>query len=110
MKQTIIAAAMASLFMASACSPKIEDANTGDFNYHVDRFADIEVLRYKVPDFDSLSLQQKKLVYFLTEAAIWGRDILWDQNNVNNLAIRSLLEGVYTNFNGDKNSDDYKAF
>lgn len=101
---------MASLFMASACSHKAEEASADDFNYHVDRFADIEVLRYKVPDFDSLSLQQKKLVYYLTEAALWGRDILWDQNNVNNLAIRSLLEGVYTNYNGDKNSEDYKAF
>lgn len=101
---------MASLFMASACSHKAEEASADDFNYHVDRFADIEVLRYKVPDFDSLSLQQKKLVYYLTEAALWGRDILWDQNNVNNLAIRSLLEGVYTNYNGDKNSGDYKAF
>ena len=56
-----------------------------EFNYNVDRFADIEVLRYKVPEFENLSLQQKKLIYFLTEAAILGRDILTDQNCKYNL-------------------------
>ncbi|WP_290392964.1 hypothetical protein, partial [uncultured Muribaculum sp.] len=54
--------------------------DSSDFDYVVDRFADIEVLRYKVPDFENLSLQQKLLIYHLTEAAIAGRDILWDQN------------------------------
>lgn len=100
---------MASLFMASACSHKAEEANVDDFNYHVDRFADIEVLRYKVPDFDSLSLQQKNSCIILPKL-LCGAVISFGTNNVNNLAIRSLLEGVYTNFNGDKNSDDYKAF
>lgn len=80
------------------------------FDYNVDRFADIEVLRYKVPDFESLSLDQKRLVYYLTEAAIWGRDILWDQNYKHNLAIRDLIEGVYTNYKGDRNSAEFKAF
>ncbi len=80
------------------------------FDYNVDRFADIEVLRYKVPDFESLSLDQKRLVYYLTEAAIWGRDILWDQNYKHNLAIRDLIESVYTNYKGDRNSAEFKAF
>lgn len=80
-----------------------------DFNYVVDRFADIEVLRYKVPDFESLSLNQKKLVYYLTEAALLGRDILWDQNGKYNLPIRSMLESVYLNYDGDKNSAEYKG-
>ncbi len=81
-----------------------------DFDYVVDRFADIEVLRYKVPDFDSLSLNQKQLVYHLTQAALVGRDILWDQNGRYNLAIRDLLEAVYTNYDGNRNSDEFKAF
>lgn len=81
-----------------------------EFNYNVDRFADIEVLRYKVPEFENLSLQQKKLIYFLTEAAILGRDILTDQNCKYNLEIRTLLENIYNNYNGDRESADFKAF
>jgi dipeptidyl-peptidase-3 len=81
-----------------------------DFNYNVDSFADIEVLRYKVPGFENLSLNQKKLVYYLTEAAIYGRDILWDQNCEVNLELRQVLEKIYVNYKGDKTSSDYKAF
>ncbi len=99
----------ASAIMLTSCN-KGGKAENEEFDYTVDRFADIEVLRYKVPDFDSLSLDQKRLVYYLTEAALWGRDILWDQNNEYNLKIRQMLEGVYTNYSGDRNSADYKAF
>lgn len=81
-----------------------------NFNYHVDRFADIEVLRYEVPEFDRLSLNQKKMVYYLSQAAQYGRDILWDQNGKYNLQIRKLLENIYTNYKGDKNSKEFKAF
>lgn len=80
------------------------------FDYTVDRFADIEVLRYKVPGFENLSLDQKCLIYYLTEAALWGRDILWDQNYKDNLAIRRLLENVYVNFDGDRTMPDFKNF
>ncbi len=76
----------------------------------MDRFADIEVLRYEVPGFEQLSLQQKTLVYYLTEAALWGRDILWDQNCKYNLAIRKVCEAVYQNYKGDKNDGQWKAF
>ena len=65
-----------------------------NFNYHVDRFADIEVLRYVVPGFNTLSPKQKKLIYFLTEAALSGRDILWDQNGKYNLPVRQLCESI----------------
>ena len=65
------------------------------FVYNVDKFYDLEILRYDVPEFDSLSLQQKQLVYCLSEAALWGRDILFDQNCAYNLRIRSLCEAVY---------------
>lgn len=85
-------------------------AQEQEFNYVVDRFADIEVLRYKVPEFENLSLQQKKLIYYLSEAAIVGRDILTDQNCKYNLEIRTLLENIYQNYNGDKESNDFKAF
>lgn len=81
-----------------------------DFNYLADRFADIEVLRYEVPGFNDLSLNQKKLVYYLTEAALMGRDILWDQNNKYNLELRQLLENIYTSYSGDKNGKEFKAF
>ncbi len=85
-------------------------AQEAPFDYTVDRFADIEVLRYKVPDFESLSLDQKRLVYYLTEAALWGRDILWDQNYKHNLAIRSMLEKVYAAYDGDREDAMFKAF
>ena len=81
-----------------------------EIDYTVDRFADIEVLRYTVPDFDSLSINQKRLIYYLTEAALTGRDIIWDQNCAANLPIRDLIESVYQNYNGDKNDANFKAF
>lgn len=81
-----------------------------NFDYHVDRFADIEVLRYEVPEFDRLSLDQKKMVYYLSQAAQAGRDIIWDQNGRYNLQIRKLLENILTNYKGDRNSADFKAF
>ncbi|MCM1021503.1 MAG: dipeptidyl peptidase 3 [Muribaculum sp.] len=90
----------------TSCTSKQPD----EFDYIVDDFADIQVLRYKVPDFDSLSLQQKQLIYHLTEAALSGRDILWDQNCKYNLPIRNLLEAVYQNYNGSKTDTDFMAF
>jgi len=109
MKKLLIAAAMASMLAAPSCK-KAENTQPQEFNYVADRFADIEVLRYKVPDFENLTLNQKKLVYFLTAAALWGRDILWDQNNSNNLPMRRMLEAVYTNYQGDRNTPEFKAF
>ena len=102
-------AAVGSLIMCMA-APSVMAASKSDFNYVVDRFADIEVLRYKVPGFEDLSLNQKKLIYYLTEAAINGRDILWDQNCKYNLLLRKLLEGVYVNYSGDRNDTQFKAF
>ncbi|MGM9821764.1 MAG: dihydrofolate reductase [Muribaculaceae bacterium] len=76
----------------------------------VDRFADIEVMRYAVPGFDELTPDQKKLIYYLSEAALAGRDILWDQNGKYNLQLRRLLEDVYSKYTGERNSADFKAF
>lgn len=94
--------------LIGACSPK--EAAEENKSWSVDRFADIEVLRYEVPCFEQLSLQQKSLVYYLTEAAQWGRDILWDQNCKYNLGIRFICEQVYLNYNGDKEDAQWKAF
>lgn len=80
------------------------------FDYSVDQFADIKILRYQIPGFDELTLKEKKLVYFLTQAGLAGRDIIWDQNYRHNLTIREALENVYTHFEGDKTSEDWKAF
>lgn len=79
------------------------------FSYAVDRFADIQVIRYKVPGFEDLSLDQKKLVYFLSKAALEGRDILYDQNGKYNLRIRKMLEAVYTQFDGDRSDKEFIA-
>ena len=76
----------------------------------VDRFADVQVLRYDIKDFDQLSLDQKKLVYYLSEAGLSGRDIIYDQNNAFNLEIRRCLESIVANFMGDKETDDWYFF
>ena len=97
---------MASLLILASCATKQEK---DDFDYTVESFADLEILRYKVPGFEELSLKQKELVYYLTEAALQGRDILFDQNGKYNLTIRRMLEAVYTGYKGDKNTPDFKA-
>lgn len=107
MKMKYIAAA--AIMAAAVTTQSAMAKDNSDFNYVVDRFADIEVLRYKVPDFEKLTPRQKALVYYLTEAAIAGRDILWDQNGKYNLPIRQLIENVYTNYSGNKESRQYKA-
>ena len=103
----LISGAVAVIMAGSITFPSMAKDN---FDYHVDRFADIEVLRYKVPDFEKLTPRQKAFVYYLTEAAIYGRDILWDQNNAANLQLRTVLEKIYTDYKGDRNSKDFKAF
>ena len=80
------------------------------FQYNVDKFYDLEILRYDVPEFDSLTLQQKQLVYCLSEAALWGRDILFDQNGRYNLRIRRACEALYLNYPYDKNTEEFAAF
>jgi len=99
------------IISASLSSSPVEakDEVLNTFNYSVDRFADVEILRYKVPGFEDLSLNQKKLVYYLSEAAHVGRDILFDQNCRWNLTVRRAVEAIYQNYSGDKNSADFIA-
>jgi dipeptidyl-peptidase-3 len=81
-----------------------------DFDFNVEQFADIKVLRYQIPGWDNLSLKEQKLVYYLTQAGLSGRDIMWDQNYRHNLKIRRALEQVYANYDGDKTTTDWTAF
>ena len=101
---------LASAMIVSTMALSAQAVVDKNFEYHVDRFADIEVLRYEVPEFKELTPQQRIMIYYLSQAAQSGRDIIWDQNGRYNLQIRKLLENIYSGFSGDKNSDDYKAF
>lgn len=110
---------LASILVLASCTgnKKAETSDTSSqndfdetFEYSVDKFADIEILRYQVPGFNDLSLQQKELIYYLSQAALEGRDILYDQHNKYNLTIRRTLEGIYENYFGDKNTEEFKKF
>lgn len=80
-----------------------------NFNYIVEQFADLQLLRYRVAGFENLSLRQKELIYYLSEAALEGRDILFDQNGKHNLQIRKLLEAVYVFYSGDRNNPEFQG-
>jgi len=83
---------------------------SGDFKYLVDEFADLKIMRYQVPGWDELSLQQKEYVYHLAEAAKYGRDIIWMQNNKYNLEIRKVIENILENYKGDRTCEEFTAF
>jgi dipeptidyl-peptidase-3 len=84
--------------------------NTKAFKWITEQFADAKILRYKVPGFDTLSLKQKELIYYLSQATLSGRDITYDQNYKYNLLIRKTLEAIYTDYQGDRSSNDFKNF
>ncbi len=108
------------LVIACKKDPKIQDQidqqeqeqqiSDEKFEYVVEQFADLRILRYQIPGWDNLTLKEQKLVYYLTQAGLSGRDIMWDQNYRHNLTIRKALEKIYTSYEGDKNSEDWKAF
>lgn len=87
-----------------------QETQPEEFKYVTEQFADLKIIRYKIPGFDKLSLKQKKFVYYLTQAGLSGRDIIYDQNYRHNLTIRTALENVIKNFSGDKSSSDWKQF
>ncbi len=91
-----------------SCSDKA--ARKDEFKYLVDEFADLKIMRYQVPGWDELTLQQKEYVYHLSEAAKYGRDIIWMQNNKYNLEIRKVLENILENYKGDRTSEDFAKF
>lgn len=99
----------------SACSESTPPQETQSpekepFEYLSEQFADLKILRYQIPGFDKLTTEQKTLVYYLTQAGLAGRDIMYDQNYRHNLAIRHALENIVTNYSGDKESEDWKNF
>ena len=103
MRKSIIV--IAALALLCGCQKK-----QTSFQYNVDKFYDLEILRYDVPEFDQLTLQQKSLIYCLSEAALYGRDILFDQNGRYNLRIRRACEALYLNYPYDKNTPEFAAF
>ncbi|MDP4278331.1 MAG: dihydrofolate reductase, partial [Bacteroidota bacterium] len=112
MRRLFIPMLMTALFTGwFSCQQTASAASSGTpINYVVDQFADMQILRYDVPGFDKLTLKQKKLIYYLNEAALQGRDILFDQNDKHNLCIRRTLESIYKNAKVNRNSEDWKQF
>ena len=108
MKKQIMIGVMGTMLLAG-CSSNNQEVKEDAFDYTVEQFADLQLLRYKVHGFEELPLEQKKLVYYLSEAALQGRDILFDQNGKYNLIIRKMLETVYTDYQGDRNEANFKA-
>nr|WP_315151436.1 dihydrofolate reductase [uncultured Flavobacterium sp.] len=99
--------------VSSAQNDKKAEAKSGEnapFDFFVEQFSDIKVLRYQIPGWENLSLKEQELVYYLTQAGSSGRDIMWDQNYKHNLKIRKALENIYQNYKGDKNNADWKNF
>lgn len=96
----------------SACNNSKQPAavSIDDFDYFVEQFDDIRVLKYKLPGFEALSLQQKEYIYYLSQATLAGRDILWDQNFMYNLKIRKTIEAIIGSYSGIKETDEYKNF
>lgn len=111
MKKVIILISLIMSLANTSCKQELKTENSNqDFKFLLEQFADLKIMRYQVPGFDSLSLQQKELVYFLSQAAIAGRDILFDQNYRYNLAVRRTLENIVENYKGDRNSVDFQNF
>ena len=109
MKKFITFSCMAILIASlSSCRKKTEPE--AKFNWVVDRFDDIKVLKYQVPGFDTLILNEKLLIYYLNQAALCGRDIFFDQNGKYNLRIRRTLETIYQHYTGDRQTDEFRQF
>ena len=117
MKSRILCSLLAFALITLSCG---KDKNGGDNAFSkgnsstsdnsVGQFADIKILRYDIPGFEDLTLKEQKLVYYLTQAGLAGRDMMWAQNYRHNLTIRKALENVYTSYDGDKTSEDWKNF
>lgn len=114
-KHFILSLVISSLWLISCdnkekATPEPTTTETESFDYVVDQFADLRILRYEVPGWDKLTLKEQKFAYYLVQAGMEGRDIMWDQNYRHNLTIRKALENIYQNYNGDKTTDDWKNF
>ncbi len=110
MKQYLKIILLTFLGIIMSCSTEKKSAIPADFKFYTESFADLRIQRYYVPGFEDLSLQQKELVYYLYEAALCGRDIIYDQNYKHNLYVRRTLEAIVNSFTGDRNSEDFQKF
>ena len=111
MKTTLKMIAAATLMgCAVSCGGPKEEEVPADFKYLIDEFADLKIMRYRVPGWNTLTLKQKEYVYHLSEAAKYGRDILWDQNCAVNLPVRHVLEDIIEKYDGDKDCQEYADF
>ncbi|WP_341217033.1 dihydrofolate reductase [uncultured Wocania sp.] len=115
--KTVLSFALLASFLLSCGNDKSEKTSDSTkekestaFNHNVEQFADIKILRYQIPGWEQLTLKEQKLVYYLTQAGLAGRDMMWDQNYRHNLKIRKALEHVYANYKGDKTTDNWSAF
>ena len=97
------------LAIIAGCQQRTQE-EIQEFHYLLDEFADLKVMRYKVPGWEDLTLQQKEYAYYLAEAAKYGRDILWDQNGEHNIAIRHIVENILENYDGDRENEKFKQF
>ncbi len=108
----ILTALTAALLLAACDQAQVptdthDQVSTQPISSQVDRFADVQILSYEVPGFDELPLQEKKLAYYLSQAALAGRDIFYDQNYQYNLRIRKLLAAIVASYSGDRSSDEF---
>ncbi|HZW40124.1 MAG TPA: dihydrofolate reductase [Ignavibacteriaceae bacterium] len=111
MRTLILLVLLTSLSLAQVPEGKNSNMNNEDnFKYQVEQFADLSILRYQVPGFETLTLKEKEFIYYLYEASLSGRDIFYDQNYKYNLTIRRTLEAIVNSYNGDRNSDDFNKF
>ncbi|MCQ2184926.1 MAG: dihydrofolate reductase, partial [Bacteroidales bacterium] len=108
-KLFLLAGCLAGLSSCGTADKKGE-AGQSDFKYLIDEFADLKIMRYRIDGFEKLTLRQQKYVYHLCEAAIWGRDIFWDQHCRYNLQIRRCLENIIENYNGDRECEEFGQF
>jgi dipeptidyl-peptidase-3 len=110
MKKSFILLLVMAIFWS--CQPKQQEeaVDTGEFKYFSEQFADLKIIRYQIPGFEQLSLEQKKLVYYLTQAGLSGRDIIWDQNYRHNLKIRRALEKIVNDYEGDRTTAEWNNF
>ena len=111
MRKLLLIGVLIMALLATGCKEfKQQSTSESNLPWKVDQFADLYVMRYEIPDWDSLSLQQKELCYYLSQAALCGRDILWDQNYEHNLAIRHILEAIYEGYTGERMGTNWEAF
>lgn len=98
------------ILMTFSCAKKSDTTSGKEFVFQTEQFADLKIIRYQIPGFDQLTPKQKEMTYYLYEAGLSGRDIIWDQNYKHNLLVRRTLEAIVSNYKGDRNAEDFKKF